>query len=164
MGMAWLQAAVRASAPLAPRGDAPLRGGLILADDIAPVRDYAIHLVHEQWTVSPLLWGYLAVALVVIAVLWWLLRHWRPVWRALARAGGAALLLSPAILACGSIAIMPFPVLLLRAAQSTDAVSCGAPLVALPPNAMTFAGLWLVLFLALWAWGWFRQPAGNGRR
>lgn len=130
--------------------------GMVVAQGQAP--DWAIHLANEQWSHSPLLWVYGAGALVVLAVVWWITRH-RSAWlRALVRSLAAAFLLSPAILACGSISIMPFPVLIRMALQSTSAVSCGAPLVALPPNAMTFGGLWLVLFLTLWCWDWFHAP------
>ncbi len=133
--------------------------GMVVASGEAP--DWAIHLANNQWTWSPLLWGYLVGAVVLIALCRWLTRRWRPVLQAVARGGWMAWLLSPAVLACGAISIMPFPVLLWNAWRSTDAVSCGAPLVALPPNAMTFAGLWLVLFLTFWTWGWFRKSTST---
>lgn len=130
---------------------------LVLAQGQAP--DWAFHLADGRWTHSPLLWAWLAASLLGIVLLWMLSERWRPTWRALARSGLMAFLLSPAILACESISIMPFPILLKLAAQHREALSCGAPLVALPPNAMTFAGLWLVLFLAFWLWHWFHQPS-----
>lgn len=123
--------------------------------------DWGLVLHDNIWSTSPLLWWYLAGGIVVLAVLWWLCRRLRPTWRAVWRAGAATFIFSPAILACGYIAIMPLPTLLLRAWRNPASASCGAPLVALPPNLMTFAGLWLVGFLALWAWQWMRHPSAT---
>ncbi len=134
---------------------------LVLAEGHAP--DWAFHLADGLWTHSPLLWAWLAAGLLAVALVWLLTAGWRPVWRSLLRSGLIAALFSPAIVACESISIMPFPILLKLALQNREALSCGAPLVALPPNAMTFGGLWLVLFLAFWVWQWFRQPPAAGR-
>ena len=140
---------------------ATAQDALILAEGQAP--DWAFHLAEGQWTHSPLLWAWVAAALLAVAIFWMLSARWKPLWRALARSGVVAVLFSPAIVACESISIMPFPILLKLALQNREALSCGAPLVALPPNAMTFGGLWLVLFLAFWVWQWFRQPPAAGR-
>lgn len=127
-----------------------------------PATDWGLSLHDGVWSTSPLLWWYLAAGVVLLAVLWWLCGRLRPIWRAVWRAGAATFLFSPAILACGHIAIMPLPTLLLRAWNNPESASCGAPLVALPPNLMTFAGLWLTGALALWAWQWMHRPAAAG--
>ena len=129
---------------------------LIVADGTLP--KLAFQLSNDAWHTPPELWLYGLAALLLIALGWWLTRRRGPVLRSLLRAGVAAFLLSPAILACEIISVMPFPVLLSLALGDRASVSCGAPLVALPPNAMTFGGIWLVLFLAFWCWDWFRRP------
>ena len=132
--------------------------GMVLAHGQLP--RVAVHLTQNTWwadTTSLLL--YTAGAVLVIALVWWLARRTSPWVRAGARAGIISLAFSPAILACGAVAIMPFPVLLLGAWQNPDATSCGAPLVALPPNAMTFGGMWLVFTLVFGLWHWFHLPS-----
>ena len=115
---------------------------LIVADGTLP--KLAFQLSNDAWHTPPELWLYGLAALLLIALGWWLTRRLDPV--------------LPAILACEIISVMPFPVLLSLALGDRASVSCGAPLVALPPNAMTFGGIWLVLFLAFWCWDWFRRP------
>ena len=149
---------VNSASAVLPAASDSLQGMVVANSAALPAA--AVHVSnHNWWADRTALTVYAIAALLVVTVVWWLVRRSGAWVRAIVRGRVTAFAFSPAILACGSVAIMPFPALLWGALRNPDAASCGAPLVALPPNAMTFAGLWLLLTLTLWLWGWFRQPS-----